>query len=151
MITFKFEISRQSAKFFPVFLFVFEIVLNLFRLLSTFLNRCDTLLSEFLKAIKSDPTSTKMSEMCNILINHAQSTNALIQFTAIDWIGEFVQLSGAKMLKFASGIFTAILPCLAYEGESRKGNANCVTSFVANPNQLRFISQQRKLTYLVYS
>lgn len=78
-------------------------------------------MSEFLKAIKSDPSSTKMSDMCNILINHAQSTNALIQFTAIDWIREFVQLSGAKMLEFASGIFTAILPCLAYEGESRRG------------------------------
>lgn len=62
-----------------------------------------------------------MSEMCNILINHAQSTNGLIQFTAIDWIREFVQLSGAKMLEFASGIFTAILPCLSYEAESRKG------------------------------
>lgn len=62
-----------------------------------------------------------MSEMINILINHAQSTNTLIQFTAIDWIREFVQLSGPKMLSFASGIFTAILPCLAYEGDSRKG------------------------------
>lgn len=83
--------------------------------------RCDTLLSEFLKAIKSDPSGTKMSEMCNILINHAQSTNSLIQFTAIDWIREFVQLSGSKMLEFASGIFTAILPCLSYEGDSRRG------------------------------
>lgn len=62
-----------------------------------------------------------MSDMCNILINHAQSTNALIQCTAIDWIREFVQLSGPKMLEFASGIFTAILPCLAYEGESKRG------------------------------
>lgn len=61
-----------------------------------------------------------MPEMCNILINHAQSTNALIQFTAIDWIREFVQLSGPKMLEFASGIFSAILPCLAYENDSRK-------------------------------
>lgn len=60
--------------------------------------------------------------MCNILINHAQSNNALIQSTAIGWIREFVQLSGPQMLKFASGIFTAILPCLAYDGESRRGN-----------------------------
>lgn len=89
------------------------------------INRCDTLLSEFLKAIKADPSGTKMSEMCNILINHAQSQNSLIQFTAIDWIREFVQLSGPKMLEFASGIFTAILPCLAYEasmGDARRGN-----------------------------
>lgn len=81
------------------------------------------MLCEFLKAIKNDADATDMSEMINILINHAQSTNTLIQFTAIDWIREFVQLSGPKMLSFASGIFTAILPCLAYEGDSRKGNS----------------------------
>lgn len=69
-----------------------------------------------------------MPEMCNILINHAQSTNSLIQFTAIDWIREFVQLSGPKMLEFASGIFTAILPCLAYEGDSRRGSLNILNN-----------------------
>lgn len=82
--------------------------------------RCNTLLAEFLKAIKNDPANAQMSDMCNILILHAQSQNALIQFTAIDWIREFVQLSGPEMLKFASGIFTAIHPCLAYD-DSRKG------------------------------
>lgn len=87
-------------------------------------NSCDTLLSEFLKTIKNDPNGTNMPEMCNILINHAQSNNALIQSTAIGWIREFVQLSGPQMLKFASGIFTAILPCLAYDGDSRRGKQN---------------------------
>lgn len=80
------------------------------------------MLSEFLKAIKSDPAGTNMTEMCNILINHAQAKNPLIQLTAIDWIREFIQLSGPKMLAFASGIFTAFLPCLAYEDELRKGS-----------------------------
>lgn len=61
-----------------------------------------------------------MPLLSNILITHANSANELIQFTAIDWIREFVQLSGANMLKHAAGIFTAILPCLAYEGESRR-------------------------------
>lgn len=89
-----------------------------FHFFSTLIS-CDTLLSEFLKAIKNDPAGTNMTEMCNILINHAQSTNTHIQFAAIDWIREFVQLSGSKMLQFASGIFTAILPCLAYEGDSK--------------------------------
>lgn len=65
-----------------------------------------------------------MPTLSNILIVHAQSTNELIQFTAIDWIREFVQLSGANMLTYASGIFTAILPCLAYEGESRRRKSN---------------------------
>lgn len=61
-----------------------------------------------------------MSKMSNILIIHAQSTNELIKYTAIIWIRDFVQLSGPKMLSFASGIFTAILPCLAYEGDAKK-------------------------------
>jgi vacuole morphology and inheritance protein 14 len=44
----------------------------------------------------------------------------LIQFTAITWIKEFVQLSGRTMLPFASGILTAVLPCLAYESDSKR-------------------------------
>lgn len=61
-----------------------------------------------------------MPLLTNILVQHANSPNELIQFTAIDWIREFVQLSGANMLEHASGIFTAILPCLAYEKEPLK-------------------------------
>jgi vacuole morphology and inheritance protein 14 len=44
----------------------------------------------------------------------------LTQFTAITWIKEFVQLSGRTMLPFASGILTAVLPCLAYESDSKR-------------------------------
>lgn len=81
---------------------------------------CETLLYEFLKSIRHEPTALDMPLLTNILVQHANSPNELIQFTAIDWIREFVQLSGANMLEHASGIFTAILPCLAYEGEPRK-------------------------------
>lgn len=81
---------------------------------------CETLLSQFLRSIRNDPATADMPKMSNILIGHAQSTNELIQYTAITWIREFVQLSGPNMVSFASGIFTAILPCLAYEGDSRK-------------------------------
>lgn len=81
---------------------------------------CETLLYEFLKSIRNEPTALDMPLLTNILVQHANSPNELIQFTAIDWIREFVQLSGANMLEHASGIFTAILPCLAYEGEPRK-------------------------------
>lgn len=83
---------------------------------------CESLLSQFLKGIRNDSTVADMPGMTNILIVHAQSTNELIQLIAITWIREFVQLSGSNMLPFASGIFTAILPCLAYEGDSRKRN-----------------------------
>lgn len=107
-----------------------------------FIFSCDTLLSEFLKSIKNDPSGAQMPEMCNILINHAQSTNALIQFTAIDWIREFVQLSGPKMLEFASGIFSAILPCLAYDNEPRKDIRK--TAQAVNNNMFELISSKEE-------
>ena len=44
----------------------------------------------------------------------------VIQYTAITWLKEFVRLSGRTMLPFASGIITAVLPCLAYDTEQRK-------------------------------
>ena len=44
----------------------------------------------------------------------------LFQFIAITWIKEFVQLSGASMLPYMSNIFTAVLPCLAYDSDSRR-------------------------------
>lgn len=81
---------------------------------------CETLLHQFLVSIRKNAAAADMPKMSNILIGHAQSSNELIQFTAITWIREFVQLSGPNMLSFASGIFTAILPCLAYTNESRK-------------------------------
>lgn len=43
-----------------------------------------------------------------------------LQFTAITWIKEFVQLSGSQMLPYMSGIFTAILPCLSYDSDARR-------------------------------
>lgn len=58
--------------------------------------------------------------MINILVQHAQSQDDLLQFTAITWIKEFVQLSDRTMLPYASGILIAILPCLAYEQDSKR-------------------------------
>lgn len=82
---------------------------------------CETLLQHFLKNIKNDPSSADLPRMTNILIFHAQnSNNELVQFIAITWLKEFVYISGPAMLTYSSGIFTAILPCLAYESESKK-------------------------------
>lgn len=80
----------------------------------------DTVLGEFLRSIKSNPSRVDFPSMINILIAHAQSTDEILQLTAITWIREFVQLSGAKMLPYVSGILIAILPCLAYDGDGRK-------------------------------
>lgn len=80
---------------------------------------CETLLTQFLKSIKKDPASLSTESTINILIGHAQSSNDLIKKTAIEWIKEFVMLSGSEMLPYASGIFTATLPCLS--GSDPKG------------------------------
>lgn len=103
---------------------------------------CETLLAEFLKSIKHDPDAIDITEMSNILIAHAQSTNSLIQYTAINWIEEFVQLSGPKMLSFASGIFTAILPCLAYDGDQRKQIKKCAQA--VDEHMLELISKKNE-------
>lgn len=39
---------------------------------------------------------------------------------AVTWIKEFVALAGHEMLPYASGILSAVLPCLAYEDDARK-------------------------------
>lgn len=76
----------------------------------------ETLILQFLKNIKHDPSAVDLPKMTNILIFHAQNgNNDLIQLTAITWLREFLNLSGVAMLYYASGIFTAILPCLAYD------------------------------------
>ncbi|KAG6460747.1 hypothetical protein O3G_MSEX012197 [Manduca sexta] len=81
---------------------------------------CDVQLNEFLRSIKKDPSNVDFQGMINILILHAQSPEELLQLTAITWIKEFVELAGASMLPYASGILCAVLPCLAYSDEPRK-------------------------------
>lgn len=80
----------------------------------------DVQLNEFLRSIKKEPTRVDFQAMINVLITHAQSSEDLVQLTAIAWIKEFVELSGGAMLPYASGILAAVLPCLAYADEPRK-------------------------------
>lgn len=87
---------------------------------------CETLLLQFLKNIKHDPSSVDLPKMTNILIFHAQNVNnELIQLTAMSWLKEFLNISGVGMLFYASGIFTAVLPCLAYDDTKK---SECVKS-----------------------
>lgn len=76
---------------------------------------CEVVLGEFLKEIKKNPSSVKFAEMANILVIHCQTTDDLIQLTAMCWMREFIQLAGRVMLPYSSGILTAVLPCLAYD------------------------------------
>ncbi|XP_039759287.1 protein VAC14 homolog isoform X1 [Pararge aegeria] len=81
---------------------------------------CDVQLNEFLRSIKKEPAEVNFEAMINILITHAQSTEELLQLTAVSWLKEFAELSGARVLPFASGVLLAALPCLAYTDEPRK-------------------------------
>lgn len=80
----------------------------------------ETVFNDFLRSIRSNPSRVDFAGMINILILHAQSSDELLQLTAITWMDEFVRMSGQLLLPHTSGIFTAILPCLAYEGDTRK-------------------------------
>ncbi|KAI5708796.1 hypothetical protein M8J76_003535 [Diaphorina citri] len=81
---------------------------------------CESLLNEFLCNIKQDNSQVDFNSMINILIVHSQTSEELLQFTAITWIKEFVQVSGPEMLSSISGILMSILPCLSYENDQYK-------------------------------
>ncbi|XP_076546294.1 protein VAC14 homolog isoform X1 [Osmia lignaria lignaria] len=100
----------------------------------------DTVLGEFLRSIKANPGRVDFPGMINILITHAQSTDELLQLTAITWIKEFVQLSGPLMLPYMSGILIAVLPCLAYDGDTRK----CIkeTATQVNANLMKLVTME---------
>ncbi|XP_019764516.2 protein VAC14 homolog isoform X2 [Dendroctonus ponderosae] len=122
-----------------------EILDGLFRILEDtnleVKKMCETTLGEFLRNIKSEPSRVNFGAMINILINHAQEkSDELVQFTAITWIKEFVQLSGRPMLPYISGIFTAILPCLAYETDARRNIKE--TASAVNFTLMKLISLQ---------
>ncbi|XP_046397230.1 protein VAC14 homolog [Ischnura elegans] len=113
-----------SCPSFNLLPFLPDILDGLFRILSDstpgIRQMCDILLGEFLRSIKHDPSYVDYSSMVNILITHSQAPDDLLQFTAITWIKEFIQLSGETMLPFTASILSATLPCLAYEDDNRK-------------------------------
>ncbi|XP_014285710.1 protein VAC14 homolog isoform X1 [Halyomorpha halys] len=105
-------------------LFLPDILDGLFNMLSDqnieIKKMCETVLKEFLRSINKDPTRADFNLMINVLILHAQMHDELLQYTSLTWIHDFICLSKKVMLPYTSGILSAILPCLAYEGESKK-------------------------------
>ncbi|NP_001075913.1 protein VAC14 homolog [Bos taurus] len=100
---------------------------------------CEVVLGEFLKETKKSPSSVKFAEMANILVIHCQTTDDLIQLTAMCWLREFIQLAGRVMLPYSSGILTAVLPCLAYD--DRKRNIKEVAS-VCNQSLMKLVTPE---------
>lgn len=62
------------------------------------------------------------------------------QSTAITWIREFVIIFGSQVLPYASGIFTAILPCLEYNVETMKNIKECAVS--VNKSMMKLVSSK---------
>lgn len=81
---------------------------------------CEVVLGEFLKNITMNPKKVNFTAMINILINHSQSTDELLQLTALIWVKEFVHLSGPAMLPHTSGILTAVLPAMAFDDDNHR-------------------------------
>ncbi|GFS06659.1 protein VAC14 homolog [Elysia marginata] len=101
-----------------------EILDGLFQILGDTSNEirkmCQNVLAEFLEGIRRAKQGVNYTGMTNILIIHSQNADDLIQFTAISWLREFINLAGRSMLPHVAGILSAVLPCLSYSDESRK-------------------------------
>ncbi|XP_064551155.1 protein VAC14 homolog [Drosophila montana] len=105
---------------------------------------CENTISQFLKSIRNDSSSVRMEDTINTLITHAQSLNELIKSIAITWIREFVQIFGPNVLPYASGIFTAILPCLECNVESKRSIKECAVS--VNNSMMQLVSSKELKT-----
>ncbi|XP_014237916.1 protein VAC14 homolog [Trichogramma pretiosum] len=109
---------------FDIIVFLPDILDGLFKILEDtqpdIRKFADNVFIEFMQSIKQNPSRVDFTGMMNILIVHAQSQDESQQLTAIIWLDEFLRLSGSNLLPYTSGIFTAILPCLSYEGDTKK-------------------------------
>ncbi|KAL0278812.1 UNVERIFIED_CONTAM: hypothetical protein PYX00_000512 [Menopon gallinae] len=125
-------------------LFLPDLLDGLFRILedpkTEIKTLCSKLLGEFLRSIKQNPNRVDFPGMINILVQHAQSQDDLLQYTAITWIKEFVQLSDRAMVPYASGILVAILPCLSYESDSKNNIKE--TAKIVNSSLMKLISEE---------
>ncbi|KAG8179485.1 hypothetical protein JTE90_027197 [Oedothorax gibbosus] len=103
---------------------------------------CESVLGEFLRSIIENPRKVNFSDMVNILTLHANSTEELVQFTALTWLKEFVRLAGCSLLPYSSGILTAVLPNLAQDTESRRNIIE--TAKTVNSDLMKLVVQQKQ-------
>ncbi|GFS70456.1 protein VAC14 homolog [Nephila pilipes] len=104
---------------------------------------CESVLGEFLHSIIENPKRVNFSDMVNILTIHANSTEELVQFTALTWLKEFVKLAGCSLLPYSSGILTAVLPNLAQDTESRRKDI-IETAKTVNSDLMKLVVQQKQ-------
>ena len=80
----------------------------------------EAVLGQLLSGVRKEAGELPLQDMLNVLIVHAQSPQPLVQYTALFWLAELMELRGAPLLPFASGLLTAVLPCLALAEERPK-------------------------------
>ncbi|CAF1277635.1 unnamed protein product [Rotaria sordida] len=91
---------------------------------------CEILFSEFLTILKTSQVQPDMFEdMTRILIQNSQSSDDLIQYTALHWLREFLNMPKCHqvLLPHSAGLLSAVLPCFSYEDDNRQ---NILFTFV---------------------
>lgn len=84
---------------------------------------CEILFSEFLSILKTTQAQPDMFEdMIRILIQNSQASDDLIQYTALHWLREFLNMSSCHqvLLPHSAGLLSAVLPCYSYDDDSRQ-------------------------------
>ncbi|CAF3511856.1 unnamed protein product [Rotaria sordida] len=82
---------------------------------------CEILFSEFLTILKTSQVQPDMFEdMTRILIQNSQSSDDLIQYTALHWLREFLNMPKCHqvLLPHSAGLLSAVLPCFSYEDDN---------------------------------
>ncbi|CAF3472707.1 unnamed protein product [Rotaria socialis] len=83
---------------------------------------CEILFSEFLTILKSSQVQPDMFEdMTRILIQNCQSSDELIQYTALHWLREFLNMPKCHqvLLPHSAGLLSAVLPCFSYDDDNQ--------------------------------
>ncbi|RWS27130.1 protein VAC14-like protein [Leptotrombidium deliense] len=60
--------------------------------------KCELLLGDFLESVVRNPVKADFPAMVNILIVHSQSSDELVQYTSLNWLKEFINLTGSTSL-----------------------------------------------------
>ncbi|XP_065199328.1 protein VAC14 homolog [Sycon ciliatum] len=81
---------------------------------------CQAVLGELLSGVKQYKGTVSYAAMINIIALHSQSTDQLIQLTAVQWMKEFLHLAGRRLLPYTSSMLAAILPCVSYTDERQQ-------------------------------
>ncbi|XP_054164834.1 protein VAC14 homolog [Oppia nitens] len=108
----------DSVPDFDMIVFLPKLLDGLFHILSDptpEINRTtENVMAEFLFKIIQNPSKVDFPSMINILTIHSQvKDEPLVQYTALTWLKEFINLANSRdLLPFSASILTAILPCL---------------------------------------